>query len=73
MTARLPAAPLWDWRDQLLCCICAPHRRVLLRDDWQFLWRLDRRDRCTDRQRERLARIVQQLEHAADERGIVWP
>ena len=78
MTAplRLPPAPLWDWRDRVVCCICASHHGILASTDWKFLWRLDRRNRRfvpDSRQIKRLERIVTELDRWAVDNGIVWP
>jgi hypothetical protein len=67
--ARRPAAPLWDWREQVTCCICAPHAGILLSADWHFLWRQARRRQAE----QRLDRIVGQLDRYAHEQGILWP
>lgn len=78
MTARAgrtaPAASLWDWHDQAVCCLCAPHCTILTEGDRAFLWRLDRR-RYPPRseQRQRLERLVTVLDHYALGHGIIWP
>jgi hypothetical protein len=72
----LPTAPLWDWRDQVICCICAPHAGILLAAEWRLLWGLDRRiTRYVPhaRQIKRLHRIVGRLDRYAVDHRIVWP
>jgi hypothetical protein len=70
----LPPVPLWDWRDQTTCCICAQHWMILTTSDRRFLWRLDRRRYPPSRvQITRLEGIVEQLDVYALDRGIVWP
>ena len=66
-------APLWDWRDQVLCCICAPHAGIVASTDRRFLWRLARRKQAETRQVDRLNRIVEHLDRYARDIGIVWP
>jgi hypothetical protein len=78
MTAppRLPPAPLWDWRDRVVCCIYAPHHRIIVSKDWKFLWWLDRRNSRfvpDRRQFERLERIVAELDRWALDNRIAWP
>jgi hypothetical protein len=68
-----PPAPPWDWRDQVTCCICAPHSGILLSADWHFLWRLARWRYVTSSHIRRLDRIVTQLDRYAVENGITWP
>jgi hypothetical protein len=73
MNGNLPPAPLWGWHDQVVCCLCAPHRAILAHDDRRFLAKIDRRRGLDQHQAERLARIVAELDRAAQDRGIVWP
>ena len=75
MTA-LPPAPLWNWHEQVVCCICAPHAGILLAAEWRFLWGLDRRNGRyvpQARQIERLHHIVKHLDCYAVDHLIVWP
>jgi hypothetical protein len=73
----LPSAPLWDWHDQAVCGICAPHFFILRSGDRHFLWRLERRRNVADglsaAQRERLDRIIKELDGYAQREGIAWP
>lgn len=73
MTAPLPPAPRWDWRDQTVCSLCAPHWMILTTADRSFLWRLARRRQVEPRHIQRLDRIVAQLDHYAQAEGINWP
>jgi hypothetical protein len=76
MANPLPPAPPWDWRDKVVCCICAPHYRILRSSDWKFLWRFERRklhDGLEARHAQRLDLIVEQLDRYAQGSGIVWP
>jgi|HubBroStandDraft_3_1064219.scaffolds.fasta_scaffold1184689_2 hypothetical protein len=69
-------APLWGWHDKVVCCICAPHYRILTSGDGKFLWRLERHNASHglgSRQVGQLDRIVGQLDHYASDNGIAWP
>jgi hypothetical protein len=66
-------APHWDWRDQVTCCLCAPHTGILFSADRKFLWLLSRRRQLAPHQAARLSFIVGQLEHYAEAGGIAWP
>jgi hypothetical protein len=66
-------APLWDWREQVTCCLCAPHAGVLSSGNRHFLWALSRRRQLAPHQGSRLSLIVGELERYAEVEGIAWP
>jgi len=69
--ASLPPAPLWDWRDQTTCSLCAPHVGILRSADWRFLWRLARRRFAGAEHTKRLDRIgAEYLRRTALERLV---
>lgn len=71
--SELPDAPLWSWRDQTTCAICAPHFRILTSGDQRFLWRLSRCRGVGAGEIARLNRLVALLDSYAVENGIAWP
>jgi hypothetical protein len=67
-------APLWNWDDKAVACLCAPHAPILTSAETRFLWYLSRRRQSPLADMSaRLDRIVDMLDRYAVDSGIIWP